>query len=82
MRQLLFLIAFVTTASVSAQEYKVVTIVESIVPMGVGRSRIVETQVKADVSALTTVRDGTKSKQSQVERDEIKESGENLLTLL
>ncbi len=62
----------------NAQEYKVVTIVESIVPMGVGRSRIIETQGTANVEALTTVRDGKKSKQDKVDRDEAKESGENL----
>ena len=60
------------------QEYKVITIVESIVPMGLGRSRIIETQGKADVESLTTSRDGNKSNQSDVDRDEVKDSGENL----
>ena len=71
---LLFLLAFVATA----QEFKVITIVESIVPMGLGRSRIIETQGKADIESLTTSRDGNKSSQSDVDRDEIKENGENL----
>ncbi|HEX4888346.1 MAG TPA: hypothetical protein VFV37_09910 [Luteibaculaceae bacterium] len=64
--------------TLQAQEYKVVTIIESIVPLGLGRSRIVETTGKADVDALTTVRDGNSSKQGQVDRDDVKESGENL----
>lgn len=63
---------------VTAQEYKVVTIIESIVPMGMGRSRIVETTGQADVASLTTVREGNKSHQDQVDREDVKESGENL----
>jgi hypothetical protein len=71
-------IFFLGSFIVSAQEYKVVTIVESIVPMGLGRSRIIESQGKVDVEALTTTRDGNKSNSGDVDRDEIKESGENL----
>lgn len=66
--------AFISTA----QEYRVVTIVESIVPMGTGRSRIIDSQGTADLNALTTVRDGNKSKQGNVDRDDVKEAGENL----
>lgn len=75
---LLGLIFVLSSFIVSAQEYKVVTIVESIVPMGLGRSRIIETQGKVDVEALTTTRDGNKSSSGDVDRDEIKDSGENL----
>jgi hypothetical protein len=71
---LLFLFTFIA----NAQEFKVITVVESIVPMGLGRSRIIETQGKADIESLTTSRDGNKSSQSDVDRDEIKENGENL----
>ena len=53
---------------VFAQQYKVVTIVESIVPGGLGRSRIIDSQGKADVNALTTQRDGKISKQSDVDQ--------------
>ena len=53
----------------SAQQMKVVTIVESIVPMGLGRSRIIEHQGDVDVSAFTTERiDGKKSNQKNVKR--------------
>jgi hypothetical protein len=61
-----------------AQEWKVVTIVESIVPSGLGRSRIVENTGEVDVEALTTEREGNKSKQGSVSRKDVKESGENL----
>jgi hypothetical protein len=67
-----------TAMSVFAQEYKVVTIIESIVPMGAGRSRIVDAQGTADINSLTTVREGNKSKQDQVDRDDIKEAGQNM----
>ena len=63
---------------VFAQQYKVVTIVESIVPGGLGRSRIIDSQGSADVNALNTQRDGKISKQSDVDREEVKESGENM----
>jgi len=66
----LFLLA---STSLVAQEYKVITIVESIVPMGLGRSRIVEHQQKADVNKFTTERvDGKDSKQSGVKRKDAK----------
>lgn len=64
--------------SASAQEFKIVTVIESIVPMGIGRSRIVEAQGKADINVLSTTRNGNKSNQSEVDRDEIKEIGENM----
>jgi hypothetical protein len=67
-----------TSMNTFAQEFKVVTIIESIVPMGAGRSRIVEAQGTADVNALTTVRDGNKSNQGQVDRDDVKEAGQNM----
>ena len=65
--------SLMATLTVSAQEYKVVTIVESIVPMGLGRSRIVDAQGTMDVNALTTVREGKKSKQDEVDREDVKE---------
>lgn len=56
-----------------AQEYKIITTVESIVPMGIGRSRMVDPQTQADYKTLTTERtDGKKSSQGDVKRDDIK----------
>ena len=56
-----------------AQEYKIVTTVESIVPMGIGRSRMTDPQTTADYKTLTTERtDGKKSSQGDVKRDDIK----------
>lgn len=56
-----------------AQEYKIVTTVESIVPMGIGRSRMVDAQSPGDYKALTTERtDGKKSAQGDIKRDDVK----------
>jgi hypothetical protein len=79
MKKFILSIAFAAIGFVaSAQEYKVVTIVESIVPGGMGRSRIIETQGNPNLESLTTVRDGNKSNQGKVDRSEAKEAGENL----
>jgi hypothetical protein len=65
--------ALITFTSAYAQEYKIVTTVESIVPMGIGRSRMVDPQSSADYKAFTTERtDGKKSSQGDVKRDDIK----------
>jgi len=56
-----------------AQEYKVITTIESIVPMGLGRSRMVENTDSLSVGDFTTERtDGRKSKQSGVSRSDAK----------
>lgn len=44
MKNLLFAIAvFICTTAVTAQEYKIVTTIESVVPGGLGRSRMIQT---------------------------------------
>jgi hypothetical protein len=68
-----FLFALVAFSSAYAQEYKIVTTVESIVPMGLGRSRMVDPQSAADYKVLTSERtDGKTSSQGDVKRDDIK----------
>lgn len=57
----------------SSTEYKVITVVESIVPGGAGRSRIIENGTDLDVANFTTERtNGKKSKQKNVSRSEAK----------
>lgn len=59
--------------SFAQSEFKIVTIVESIVPGGVGRSRIIDNQTDVNVEDFTTVRsDGKDSKQGDVKRGDIK----------
>ena len=54
-------------------EYKVITIVESIVPAGAGRSRIIEHNQDKDFDKFTTSRtNGKKSKQGKVKRKDLK----------
>jgi len=77
MKKLLFvaLIAFCFVLESQAQkvQYKVITSVESIVPMGIGRSRLIEEKDPIDAGAFTTERtDGKKSKQGKVKRSDAK----------
>lgn len=70
--------ALMMAATSFAQEFKVITIVESIVPMGVGRSRIVENQGTIDIAAVTTEREGDRSTNSEVKRKDLKGADDNL----
>lgn len=75
MKRIPFLLPLTLLLSLDAgaQQFKVITIVESIVPMGIGRSRIIESTTKVDADAATTVRtDGKKSDQGDVDRSDLK----------
>lgn len=64
-------------------EYKIITSVESIVPMGIGRSRIIENTTEVDASMYTTSRnDGTDSNQRNVKRKDLKVDNLNETKLL
>ncbi len=49
-------------------EYKVITSVESIVPMGIGRSMLVENKQEVDISKLSRDREDGRSQQGNVKR--------------
>lgn len=54
-------------------EYKILTSVESIVPAGIGRSRIIEHTSEVDASQYTTARsEGTDTGQKEVKRKDLK----------
>ena len=56
-----------------AQEYKIVTTIESIVPMGLGRSRIIEHQQPLNYADFTTERTaGKDSQQGKINRGDAK----------
>lgn len=56
-------------------EYKQITVVESIIPMGLGRSRIIEEESPINVADFTTKRiDGKDSKQGEIDRGDAKVS--------
>jgi hypothetical protein len=70
---LLFICLSLLSLDSEAQEMKVVTIVESIVPGGLGRSRIIEAKEVLDAKTLTTTRvDGKKSDQDDIKRSDAK----------
>lgn len=70
--------AFVTKGSATenvagTDTYKVITLVESILPGGTGRSRMIETTTDVDYNAFTTARsEGKDSKQGDIDRSDIK----------
>ena len=76
MKKGILLLSFLTTAILANAQYKVVTLVESILPGGMGRSRMIEATSEADYNAFTTARtDGKDSKQGDIDRGEIKIGG-------
>ncbi len=76
MKNLLLIIAlvFLSLTDINAQtEFKIVTTIESVVPMGLGRSRIIINGTELDYNQFTTVRtDGKKSNQKNVKRSDAK----------
>jgi len=64
-------------------EFRVITSVESIVPMGIGRSRLIETTEEKDYQTLTTSRSkGNDSKIGKVKRKDAKVDNLNETKLL
>jgi len=66
-------LGFAQEAAPASSSFKVVTIVESIVPRGMGRSRIIENKSAVEIDNFTTERTGgTDSKQNKVKRRDLK----------
>jgi hypothetical protein len=81
MRLILFITLLVGTLAAQAQEmttqtfseWKIVTVVESIIPMGMGRSRMIENMTDVNTEDFKTSRvNGKKSSQRTVSRKELK----------
>jgi hypothetical protein len=69
----LFALLLLCASEIYGQEFKVITSVESIVPMGIGRSRIIVHNQSMDPSDLTTERkEGKDSNQGKVKRSKAK----------
>lgn len=66
----LFLLAFVP--ELSAQTYKVITSVESIVPNGLGRSRIINATEEKDHKEYTTVQTEEDNTRNKADRSDIR----------
>jgi len=69
---LTFVMIFGISLSVAAQEYLVVTTVESVVPMGVGRSRMMQETDSLNYKDFTTVRTDGKASKDKASRSDIK----------
>jgi hypothetical protein len=69
----LLAISLFVSANAFAQEYRIITTIESIVPAGLGRSRMLDHNSSHDYKGLTTERtDGKKSDQGDVKREDVK----------
>jgi hypothetical protein len=73
-RFVILLIGSLLFQEASAQvEFKIITTVESIIPSGLGRSRLIENTGAVNADDLTTERkDGTDSRQGSVKRSDVK----------
>ncbi len=70
---IVILLGSVKIASAQQKEFKVITIVESIVPGGVGRSRLIESEQPLNINDFTTERtNGKKSNQGTIKRKDAK----------
>lgn len=74
----------ITTTVASAQqlEYKVITSVESIVPSGLGRSRIIDTEEQRDYKDFTSSRSEEDNSRNKSKRGEIRVKNFNETKLL
>jgi len=86
MKKLICAIAFIALLSfdIQAQQYevKVVTSVESIVPNGLGRSRIISANDTRDYKEFTTTKTGEDDKRNKSKRGEIRVKGYDETKLL
>jgi hypothetical protein len=70
---LVFVISFISFIDLNAQvEYKVVTSVESIVPKGLGRSRLISGNEDKDYKEFTTSQTEDDNSRNKSDRDEIR----------
>lgn len=70
---ILFLSLFLMQDVNAQYEFKIITTVESIIPSGLGRSRLIENTGVVNADELTTERkEGTDSRQGSVKRSDVK----------
>lgn len=78
MKLILTILSVLTTGFASlaqdlSTQYKVVTVIESIVPGGMGRSRIIESKSEVEIENATTERtNGKDSQQGKIKRRDLK----------
>ena len=64
-----------TTYAQATYEYQLVTVVESIVPNGLGRSRMITTNDKRDYKEFTSTRSEENNERNKSDRGEIRVKG-------
>ena len=69
---LLLLAVFLLSFGLHGQEFKVITSVESIVPNGLGRSRIINAQEEKDYKEFTSVQTEEDNTRNKADRSEIR----------
>jgi len=69
---LIALVVFATSIEVNAQQFKVITSVESIVPNGLGRSRIISANEDKDYKEFTSVQTDEDKTRNKSDRGEIR----------
>lgn len=79
MRKTLFLILSITLFSIASNaqvkpqyEVKIITSIESIVPNGIGRSRLISTDTKVDYREFTTTQSADKGDRNKSDRKDIR----------
>ena len=72
MKRIILMSLLISGFSAFAQEYKTITVVESIIPAGLGRSRMIEVTEKKDHNELTTERIDGKKSNEKVKRADAK----------
>ncbi len=72
-----FVLFFIAETAVQAQtyEYQIVTVVESIVPNGLGRSRMITVNETRDYKEYTSTRTGEDDKRNKSDRSDIRVKG-------
>ena len=74
MKKILFIafVALAATLDINAQQFKVITSVESIVPNGLGRSRIINAQEEKDYKEYTSVQTSDDNTRNKSDRGDIR----------
>ncbi|WP_291866046.1 hypothetical protein [Maribacter sp.] len=74
MRKIIFIASLLlsTHTICTAQEFKVITSVESIVPSGMGRSRIIDTKEEKDYEAYTSTQTEENNTRNKAKRGDIR----------
>ncbi len=76
------LFALLSVGFVSAQEFKVVTVIESIVPNGLGRSRMIQANETRDYKEFTTTKTEDDNGRNKSDRGDIRVKGYDETKLL